>query len=320
MAANGSATAAAIYAHPLRAIRYMLATRGVADLYSGMPAAYAHNILLNGIRIGMFDAAREGLSSLAPGALGGPTGLACSLLAGFGTGIAGALVASPFTLVKNRQQAWIPTQTHAVSSRYPVYLPASSGTPHYSFSAQFYHTAPASHVLHLAPQAAASTAPPRSVLVNLSQILARQGAAGLYTGARISALRMGLGSAMQLAFYDAAKRSIASTSEAPGVATTFVAAVASGVTTSFIMTPLDLVLTRVQSAGRSTLSVLRHTLAKEGLTGFWKGGAATLLRSTTQTVITFLVYENLRDALGGISGARDSEGDGGRWRGFAFEE
>jgi solute carrier family 25 protein 34/35 len=284
-AMGASSSSAELYGNPARALQTMLKTRGVADLYTGIRAAFGHNLVLNGIRIGFFETTRVGIADFL-----GTESLLASLAAGFATGATGALFASPFTLVKNRQQAWIPPLEvqGAISARYPVFYQIHPVNVHRT---AYYHTL----------AGAASVEPPKSAWKNFTLIVRTKGVAALWTGSKISALRVGAGSAFQLGFYDrfrlvfsSANNNLSSTS------ITLASALASGMLTSFLMTPLDLILTRVQATGRSAGAVLRITV-QEGLPTFWKGGSASLLRTVPHTVVTFLLYEELRWAFAALS-------------------
>lgn len=77
-----------------------------------------------------------------------------------------------------------------------------------------------------------------------------------------------------------------------------------GVPAAYLVTPADVIKTRLQvqaRAGQSTysglLDAVRKISAEEGFMAFWKGGPARVFRSAPQFGFTLLTYEVLQRAL-----------------------
>jgi len=75
---------------------------------------------------------------------------------------------------------------------------------------------------------------------------------------------------------------------------------ASGVLATTITSPFDVLKTRVQTSGRyeGVLRTLVTTARAEGVGGLFKGWVPNYLRLGPQTVLVFLIYENLRKLVG----------------------
>lgn len=144
------------------------------------------------------------------------------------------------------------------------------------------------------------------------------GAAGLWRGVVPNVQRAALVTAAQVGTYDEAKGRIARSgllARAEGARESpllhFGAAVAAGLASALITTPVDTLKTRVMADGRGgaavggvgdgggTLAALRRVARAEGgvralFRGFWP----TWARLALHTVVTFMAYEQLRAAAG----------------------
>lgn len=74
-----------------------------------------------------------------------------------------------------------------------------------------------------------------------------------------------------------------------------------GVPAAYLVTPADVIKTRLQvqaRAGQSTytgvLDAVRKIYSEEGFVAFWKGGPARVFRSAPQFGFTLLTYEVLQ--------------------------
>ena len=86
-----------------------------------------------------------------------------------------------------------------------------------------------------------------------------------------------------------------------------VSAMVSGLITVFVMSPVDLVKTRVMNQyveNRSgnmytgAIDCFAKTIASEGLFGFYKGFIPNWLRLGPHTITTFIIFEQLRKLWG----------------------
>jgi solute carrier family 25 protein 34/35 len=116
--------------------------------------------------------------------------------------------------------------------------------------------------------------------------------------------RVTAGPAAQLATYDWCKRQVLRrVGLLDGLAAAFVAAMASGVAVVLALNPFDVVSTRLYnqpvSGGRPELyrgftDCLRKIASTEGLLAFYKGAGAGYLRTGPHTVLTFVLWEQLK--------------------------
>lgn len=89
-----------------------------------------------------------------------------------------------------------------------------------------------------------------------------------------------------------------------GPGSLLLSAVIAGVPAAYLVTPADVIKTRLQvqaRAGQSTYSgvvdAIRKINAEEGFAAFWKGGPARVFRSAPQFGFTLLTYEILQRAF-----------------------
>ncbi|RKO85628.1 mitochondrial substrate carrier family protein-like protein [Blyttiomyces helicus] len=150
--------------------------------------------------------------------------------------------------------------------------------------------------------------PPKSTVEHFMAIVRAEGWQGLYRGVGPTTQRAIIITASQLASYDHAKQSlIRSGVFEEGILLHFACSIVSGLVCATTTAPIDLLKSRYMNqkfiAGKgvaysSTLDCLRKTIRTDGVPGLWKGWAAQWTRMAPHTIITFVVFEQLRRAAG----------------------
>lgn len=138
----------------------------------------------------------------------------------------------------------------------------------------------------------------------IRHIMATDGVVGLWRGTVPSMARASLLTASQCATYDVIKRQvIAAAGGADGLPTQFVAGAVTGVITTTVTSPADVLKTKMFAAapagapaGAAATAV--RLFQEEGAAAFFKGWTANYARLGPQTMITLLVAEQLRHACG----------------------
>lgn len=127
---------------------------------------------------------------------------------------------------------------------------------------------------------------------------------GLYKGARACLLRDVPFSAIYFPAYAHTKSSLADESGYNHPLTLLLAGAIAGVPAASLVTPADVIKTRLQvvaRAGQTTysgvLDATRKIYAEEGFRAFWKGSIARVFRSSPQFGVTLLTYEVLQRVL-----------------------
>lgn len=84
--------------------------------------------------------------------------------------------------------------------------------------------------------------------------------------------------------------------------TNLASGVLAGVPSAYLVTPADVIKTRLQVQARTgqttyggVLDAVKKISAEEGFAAFWKGGPARVVRSAPQFGFTLLTYEYLQD-------------------------
>jgi len=135
-----------------------------------------------------------------------------------------------------------------------------------------------------------------------SSLIREEGFIGLTNGLVPHCVRGATVTASQLATYDTAKRAASEHfGLQDGLVLRFAASMISGVVTTTVVAPVDLIKTRVMTSSGSDAGVLkqcRAVLKTDGPLGFFKGWVPGYLRMGPQTVITFMIYEQLRSIFG----------------------
>jgi solute carrier family 25 protein 34/35 len=88
-----------VYKGTLHGLYLIAKNEGPSALYKGYGAALAYQFVMNGIRLGLYDECKVQLSRVLP------EGGVSNLAAGISMGFVGNWVASPFFMIKTRQQA-----------------------------------------------------------------------------------------------------------------------------------------------------------------------------------------------------------------------
>lgn len=148
----------------------------------------------------------------------------------------------------------------------------------------------------------------RSTIHAFKKIARNEGALGLWRGVGPSVQRAAIGTSAQISSYDHTKHWLLNSGKMnENIRLHVVAAMISGFITAFIMSPVDVVKTRIMNQEvlnrngntyKNALDCFVKTIASEGLFGFYKGFIANWLRLGPHTITTFLVFEQLRRVVG----------------------
>ncbi|KAH7378005.1 mitochondrial oxaloacetate transport protein [Cadophora sp. MPI-SDFR-AT-0126] len=94
-----------IYNGPIHGLKVILCNEGIRGVYSGFGAGSAYQLLLNGSRIGFYEPIRSNLTSTLYSDAN-KQNFGMNVLSGALSGIIGAVLGSPFFLVKTRMQTY----------------------------------------------------------------------------------------------------------------------------------------------------------------------------------------------------------------------
>jgi solute carrier family 25 aspartate/glutamate transporter 12/13 len=137
--------------------------------------------------------------------------------------------------------------------------------------------------------------------VNVFSVIRDLGFFGLYKGARACFLRDIPFSAIYFPVYAHAKIATADDNGHNNALSLLASACVAGVPAAFLVTPADVIKTRLQvaaRAGQTTYNGLfdcyRKILREEGFKAFWKGSVARVFRSSPQFGVTLVTYEMLQ--------------------------
>uniref|UniRef100_A0A0N4Z9Y9 Calcium-binding mitochondrial carrier protein Aralar1 n=1 Tax=Parastrongyloides trichosuri TaxID=131310 RepID=A0A0N4Z9Y9_PARTI len=137
--------------------------------------------------------------------------------------------------------------------------------------------------------------------INVFTVLKDLGFLGLYKGARACFLRDIPFSAIYFPSYAHAKLALADGEGHNSLPSLFASAFIAGVPAAALVTPADVIKTRLQvtaRAGQTTYNGIfdcfKKIMAEEGPTAFWKGTGARVFRSSPQFGVTLLTYELLQ--------------------------
>uniref|UniRef100_A0A915I026 EF-hand domain-containing protein n=1 Tax=Romanomermis culicivorax TaxID=13658 RepID=A0A915I026_ROMCU len=137
--------------------------------------------------------------------------------------------------------------------------------------------------------------------VSLSTIFKDLGLFGLYKGSKACFLRDIPFSAIYFPVYAHAKTWTADVNGHNNLPSLFISAFIAGVPAAGLVTPADVIKTRLQVAARAgqttydgLVDCYRKILREEGWKAFWKGTAARVFRSSPQFGVTLMVYELLQ--------------------------
>ena len=134
-------------------------------------------------------------------------------------------------------------------------------------------------------------------------VLATGGVRGLWAGTAPSAARAAVQTASQCGAYDASKRVLLRVAGVDDGPTAHLAASAvTGLVVTTTTAPFDVVKVSIMNAAASTrvspLTAAADLVRAEGFPALWKGWTAQYARLGPQSVITFVVLEELRRAAG----------------------
>ncbi|KAI6195726.1 Calcium-binding carrier protein Aralar1 [Aphelenchoides besseyi] len=137
--------------------------------------------------------------------------------------------------------------------------------------------------------------------VGVGSVLRELGFLGLYKGARACFLRDVPFSAIYFPAYAHVKQYTADDQGLNGPGSLFASAFIAGVPAAALVTPADVIKTRLQVAAREgqtsyngVIDCARKVMKEEGPYAFWKGTAARVCRSSPQFAVTLLTYELLQ--------------------------
>eukprot|EP00775_Hariotina_reticulata_P008029 gene8029-8225_t len=148
----------------------------------------------------------------------------------------------------------------------------------------------------------APNAPHNSALAVVSAVVKESGVKGLWKGATPGVVRAAVLTASQCATYDEVKgRVMAVTGWRDTASTHLATAMITGLVSTTATNPVDVVKTFMFVGGKSHSSPIACAAAiyhQHGFGGFWRGWLANYTRLGPQTVVTFLVVEQLRATMG----------------------
>jgi len=96
-----------MYRGVFHGVKVILQNEGPRGLFRGIGAAYIYQMMLNGCRLGFYEPLRAGSSKLVFGDAAVQS-LGVNIFSGASSGIIGAMVGSPFFLIKTRLQSYSP--------------------------------------------------------------------------------------------------------------------------------------------------------------------------------------------------------------------
>jgi solute carrier family 25 protein 34/35 len=254
-----------LYKNPIQAFGVIYRNEGIRGLQQGLVSGYYYQVGLNGCRLGLYEPSRYYLTKLvAPSTLAedghitSPS-LPVNVVAGFISGAAGAVLASPLFLIKTRMQSF--TNSHSGG--------AAVGEQ------TFY----------------------KNTWDGISKIYSSEGIRGLYRGVDAAILRTGAGSAAQLPTYYLTKSFLVkhNLAQENTFSLNFISSIMAGLGVAIVMNPWDVVLTRMYNQKgdlyTGPLDCFKKTIAAEGPMALYKGFWAQLFRIGPHTILTLLFME-----------------------------
>ena len=134
----------------------------------------------------------------------------------------------------------------------------------------------------------------KNAVDGLIRVTREEGWRALFRGVGANSMRAVLMTASQLASYDGFKRLLLEkTSLEDNLTTHFSASFLAGFVATTVCSPVDVIKTRVMSAHtqESLLTLLRRTIAHEGIGWMFKGWVPSFVRLGPHTIATFLFLE-----------------------------
>lgn len=128
----------------------------------------------------------------------------------------------------------------------------------------------------------------------LVRMIREEGPASIFRGVWPNATRAMLMTSSQLASYDAFKHICLDKFHMPdNLGTHFTASLAAGFVATTVCSPVDVIKTRIMSAGEKVgiLETLRASFAKEGFFWIFRGWVPSFVRLAPQTIATMVFFE-----------------------------
>ena len=263
-----------LYKNPLQAFALIYKNEGIRGLQQGLACGYYYQLGLNGCRIGLYEPSRYFITRLLmPSSVKDgqnlPQYMTINVLAGFVSGAAGAVIASPFFLIKTRMQSYSGGK-------------AASSEGVQNFGQQTYY---------------------KNAWDGLLKIYKSEGSLGLFRGVDAAILRTGAGSAAQLPVYNATKSILLEYDvvEDKSTGLHFISGVMAGLGVAIVMNPWDVILTRVYNQKgdlyRGPLDCFSKTVSAEGFGALYKGFYAQLFRIWPHSILTLMFMEHCMNAI-----------------------
>ncbi|KAK6465796.1 mitochondrial oxaloacetate carrier protein [Scheffersomyces coipomensis] len=254
-----------LYKNPFQAFGLIYKNEGIRGLQQGLLCGYFYQMGLNGCRLGLYEPSRYLLTSIfSPSSLteGGrvPQNLFINVSSGFISGSAGAILGSPFFLIKTRMQS---------------YSKAGSEAAHHVGQQTYY----------------------KGVWDGLSKVYKAEGIKGLYRGVDAAVLRTGAGSSAQLPVYTYTKNFLLKNNiaEDNSLKMHFISSSTAGLGVAIVMNPWDVILTRLYNQKgnlyKGPIDCFQKTIRTEGPAALYKGFWAQLFRIGPHSILTLMFME-----------------------------
>ncbi|WIA37876.1 hypothetical protein OEZ86_014723 [Tetradesmus obliquus] len=262
----------------VRTAAAILRQEGVLALWKGWLPGVTRGILYGGLRLGLYNPIKEALAAHQQQA-------AVSIHSSSSSSQPSSIHSS------NSSSSSSSSPSSAVSNK--LLAGVASG----SLAAALLSPTELIKVRLQAPRSAYSSAS-----AAVAAVVAADGVKGLWKGATPGVVRAAVLTASQCVTYDEVKgRLMAATGWRDSAATHLATAMITGVVSTTATNPVDVIKTHMFVGGRKhagPLSCAASLYAAHGLAGFWRGWLANYARLGPQTVVTFLVVEQLRGSLG----------------------
>ncbi|ABN65134.2 Mitochondrial oxaloacetate carrier protein [Scheffersomyces stipitis CBS 6054] len=264
--AKSAKDAVILYKNPFQAFGIIYRNEGIRGLQQGLMCGYYYQLGLNGCRIGLYEPSRYIITKyLSPSTFSEnekiPQNLLINVAAGFVSGSAGAVLASPFFLIKTRMQSYSKSTT--------------SEAAHHIGQQTYY----------------------KGAWDGLSKIYSAEGVRGLYRGVDAAILRTGAGSAAQLPVYNLTKNFLLNNqlAEEHSLGLHFMSSSMAGLGVAIVMNPWDVILTRVYNQKgnlyKGPIDCFQKTIRTEGPSALYKGFWAQLFRIGPHSILTLMFME-----------------------------
>lgn len=253
-----------LYKNPLQASVVIYKNEGLRGLQQGLICGYVYQTALNGCRIGLYEPSRYYLTqALLPHQFSEdasqiPQNLLVNVLAGTVSGMAGAIIANPFFLIKTRMQSFNKSGSAADVGQQTHY---------------------------------------KGLFDGIKTIYTNEGVKGLFRGTDAALLRTGAGSAAQLPVYNLTKNYLLKHDliEDGSVGLHLASSSMAGLGVAIVMNPWDVVLTRVYNQKgnlyKGPVDCFLKTIKTEGPTALYKGFWAQLFRIGPHSILMLLFME-----------------------------